>query len=407
MDKYDGKTRKLILALTLIGNLCLLGYFKYFNFLIEALNMIAGKQAFVFKHVALPIGISFYTFQSISYIIDLYYKKIKLQKNFVKLALYISLFPQLVAGPIVKYKDIEQQLDKREEKAEKFAEGIRRFILGLGKKVIIANTLAIAADKAFQANPTEISAPLAWAGIICYTLQIYYDFSGYSDMAIGLGKMFGFDFMENFNIPYISQSIREYWRRWHISLSTWFKEYVYIPLGGNRKGNIRTYVNLWIVFLLTGIWHGAGFTFILWGAFHGFFIIIERLFLGKIIENNKLKFFNHFYCLFVIVTGFVIFRSNSLPDALNYFKAMFIGNSEVVYSFGECVNIHTWISFVLGIICCGFFNEFKNNLLSKLKTKINDNIINIAAVFGYIFIFIWCLLKLISGTYNPFIYFRF
>ncbi len=407
MDKAEGGKRRLWLVLAIAGNLLLLGYFKYFNFLIETLNMIAGKEQFVFKHVALPIGISFYTFQSLSYIIDLYKKKIELQKNFINLALYIALFPQLIAGPIVKYAEIEKQLSEREEKAEKFAEGVRRFITGLGKKVIIANTLATAADKAFSCSPSEISTPLAWCGVVCYMFQIYFDFSGYSDMAIGLGKMFGFDFLENFNIPYISRSIREYWRRWHISLSTWFKEYVYIPLGGNRAGNTRTYVNLWTVFLLTGLWHGAGFTFVIWGAYHGFFIVLERIFLGKFLESEKFKFLSHVYFTFTLLMGWVLFRANDIMQAVAYYKAMFIGNSTVLWSLREAADIHTLIALILGILCCGYFAGVKDRITAKIKAAIGENAYSISCSIGLIFIFAWCILKLVSGTYNPFIYFRF
>lgn len=407
IDKGEGGRRKMLLILAVLGNVFLLGYFKYFNFIIEALNMIAGKEQFVFKHVALPIGISFYTFQSLSYIVDLYNKKIEVQKNILNLALYIALFPQLIAGPIVKYKDIDTQLSEREENAEKFAEGIRRFIIGLGKKVIIANTLATAADKAFTCNAGEISQSLAWCGIICYTLQIYYDFSGYSDMAIGLGKMFGFDFLENFNIPYISRSIREYWRRWHMSLSGWFKDYVYIPLGGNRHGETRTLVNLFLVFLLTGIWHGAGFTFIVWGAYHGLFVVLERAFLGKILEQEKFKILSHIYMLSVVTLGFVIFRADTLSHAGDYFRAMFLGNQNVLWNMLEAADIHTAIAFVLAILCSGFFVPLKDRITAKIKATAGENAYQISCSIGLIFIFAWCILKLISGTYNPFIYFRF
>lgn len=407
MDKGEGGRRKMLLIVAVLGNIFLLGYFKYFNFMVEALNMIAGKEQFVFKHVALPIGISFYTFQSLSYIVDLYNKKIEVQKNILNLALYIALFPQLIAGPIVKYKDIDTQLSEREENAEKFAEGIRRFIIGLGKKVIIANTLATAADKAFTCNAGEISQQLAWCGIICYTLQIYYDFSGYSDMAIGLGKMFGFDFLENFNIPYISRSIREYWRRWHMSLSGWFKDYVYIPLGGNRHGEARTLVNLFLVFLLTGIWHGAGFTFIVWGAYHGLFVVLERAFLGKILEQEKFKILSHIYMLSVVTLGFVIFRADTLSHAGGYFKAMFLGNQNVLWNMLEAADIHTAIAFVLAILCSGFFVPLKDRITAKIKAAAGENAYQISCSIGLIFIFAWCILKLISGTYNPFIYFRF
>ena len=407
IDKSEDKKRKIALTLCIIGNICILGYFKYFNFLIESLNMIAGKQQFVFKHVALPIGISFYTFQSLSYVIDLYSKKIKVQKNILNLALYIALFPQLIAGPIVKYQDIEDQLTKREESIDKFVLGIKRFILGLGKKVVISNTLAVASDKIFACNPCEISSPLAWAGILCYTLQIYYDFSGYSDMAIGLGKMFGFDFLENFNLPYISQSIGEHWRRWHISLSSWFKNYVYIPLGGNRKGEAMTLINLFIVFVLTGTWHGAGITFIVWGMWHGFFIVFERFWFRSVLEKNKFKFLNVIYMWAVVVLGFVIFRSDNLPHAMNYFYAMFCGNPNVIWSFSEIINIYTIIAFVIAFLFCGLFHPIKNKFEEYCIKKLPSWVVDFSVVSFYTLILAWCILKLISGTYNPFIYFRF
>ena len=275
LDKFKSKA-KLILVLDIIFNLGLLGFFKYASFgtvvLINYLHIPVPPLS-----VRLPIGISFFTFQIMSYIIDLYRGKFPVQKKIVNLALYISFFPQLIAGPIVRYEDINDQLEKREVTMEKSAEGIRRFILGLGKKVIIANTVAEAVDRIYAYNPDTLSAKVVWVASILYTLQIYYDFSGYSDMAIGLGKMFGFEFLENFRYPYMSASISEFWRRWHISLGTWFREYLYIPLGGNKKGKNRTYLNLIIVFFLTGFWHGAGFTFIFWGLYHGFFSIIERL----------------------------------------------------------------------------------------------------------------------------------
>ncbi|MDO4889070.1 MAG: MBOAT family O-acyltransferase, partial [Candidatus Saccharibacteria bacterium] len=273
-----GKKRKVLLVLDILFNVGLLGYFKYFNFFTDNVNKIFGEGTITMEDVMLPIGISFYTFQIMSYVIDLYRGEIKVQKNLPKLALYISFFPQLVAGPIVKYKDIDKALDSRKETLEGFSYGAKRFIYGLSKKVLIADVMASVADTVFNGGGgvTGLTQPVAWLGAVCYALQIFFDFSGYSDMAIGLGSMFGFKFMENFNLPYISGSITEFWRRWHISLSTWFKEYVYIPLGGNRKGRKRTYLNLWIVFLLTGIWHGAAWNFVVWGLFHGLFIFIER-----------------------------------------------------------------------------------------------------------------------------------
>ena len=277
IDKFR-KHDKLFLVLAVITNLGLLGYFKYFNFFVNVVNKINGETLVGFRDIVLPIGISFYTFQILSYVIDLYRKEIKVQKNILNLALYVSFFPQLIAGPIVKYKDVDNEINNRKVDLKLFASGVRRFVYGLGKKVLLSNTLALVVDTIYSYNVSQLNTPLVWIAIIAYTFQIYFDFSGYSDMAIGLGRMFGFHFLENFNLPYISQSITEFWRRWHISLSTWFKEYLYIPLGGNRKGKIRTYLNLFIVFFATGLWHGASFNFIAWGLYYGVFLIIEKLF---------------------------------------------------------------------------------------------------------------------------------
>ena len=270
------KRKKLFLILTVIANLGFLIYFKYFNFIIANCNNLLNLNINALD-IIMPIGISFYTFQAMSYVIDVYRGEVKAQNDLYKVALYICLFPQLIAGPIIKYHDIEEQIESREVEFDKVSMGVKRFIVGLSKKVLIANTLGVVADKVFIQDPTTFSHLTAWLGALSYTLQLYFDFSGYSDMAIGLGLIFGFRFMENFNYPYTSKSITEFWRRWHISLSTWFKEYVYISLGGNRKGKFRTLVNLAIVFLLTGIWHGAQWTFIVWGIWQGVFIIIEKI----------------------------------------------------------------------------------------------------------------------------------
>lgn len=269
----ENKYRKTILFIGILLNLLILGYYKYTGLIILTLNYVLGDSIIYVPEVALPIGISFFTFQAISYIIDVYRGGCQPQKKLVNLALYISFFPQLIAGPIVKYKEVDKQIENRNCNSEKIYEGIRRFTYGLGKKVLISNILAISVDKIYALDISQLTGGMVWGASLLYTFQIYYDFSGYSDMAIGLGKMFGFTFRENFNYPYLSLSIREFWRRWHISLSTWFKEYVYIPLGGNRVNIFRTYINLVIVFFLTGIWHGANYNFVLWGLYHGFFSI--------------------------------------------------------------------------------------------------------------------------------------
>ncbi len=402
MDKY--KFKKIILILSIIFNLGLLFYFKYYDFTIFNLNKYFNFNLSL-KNIVLPIGISFYTFQSMSYIIDLYRGKIKVQKNLLLLSLYVSFFPQLIAGPIVKYSEIEKQLRKRDITISKFSIGVRRFVYGLGKKVIIANTMAYIADIIFGLPISDMNTLLAWFGAICYTLQIYYDFSGYSDMAIGLGKMFGFDFLENFNLPYISKSITEFWRRWHISLSSWFKEYLYVPLGGNRKGKFRTYINLFIVFLATGIWHGAAWTFIAWGLFNGLFNILEKLFLGKLLEKNKVKIINYIYTMLVVIFGWVLFRSESLDYAIEYYKKMIIfDNSTVLINMVNLINLKTMLIFAIGIICCGPVQILIKKLNVEAKLK---NIYSYVEFISVSFIMLICIMMLVSNTYNPFIYFRF
>ena len=322
MEKWE-KGRTVVLIVSIVANLGLLGYFKYANFILNTIDaLIPGGNTLPRLNIGLPIGISFFTFQAMSYVIDLYRGEYKAQKNPLNLALYISFFPQLIAGPIVKYRDVNKQIVERTVTGEKIALGFRRFIYGLAKKVIISNILAISVDRIYATDMTRVNSALAWTAAICYTLQIYYDFSGYSDMAIGLGRMFGFDFLENFNYPYISSSIKEFWRRWHISMSSWFREYLYIPLGGNRKGKIRTYINLFIVFAATGLWHGASWNFVGWGLFHGFFIILERLGFGKLLEKSKIL--SRIYCLLVVIVGWVFFRANDTGTAIEIIKRMFM-----------------------------------------------------------------------------------
>lgn len=401
--KFGSKEKKKIVLIgALLFNLGLLGYFKYFNFFANNVNALFGSTLIPIKNIILPIGISFYTFQIMSYIIDLYRGDIKVQKNILNLALYISFFPQLIAGPIVKYHDIDKQLKKRVITVEKFATGVKRFVYGLSKKVILSNSLAYIADTIFNASVSSINMPIAWIGAICYTLQIYFDFSGYSDMAIGLGKMFGFEFVENFNLPYISQSITEFWRRWHISLSTWFKEYLYIPLGGNRKGMIRTYINLIIVFLATGIWHGADWNFIAWGLYNGFFVVIERIKLKELLDKNKFKILNHIYSLLVVIVGWVIFRT----EDLNYLKVMFISNnSECYFDLTQIINAKNITVIIIAILFSGIIQVLLNKLKNKEKIlEFYEKYLEIFVIFVLMFI---CIMMLASNTYNPFIYFRF
>lgn len=390
--------KKLILAVCVVLNLSLLGYFKYYNFAASLLDGLLHHEVLPIKNIVLPIGISFYTFQAMSYVIDLYRGKTSVQRSFYKLALYITFFPQLIAGPIVRYRDIAEQIDERSVDLEKFASGVQRFVLGLAKKVLIANTVARGVDRIFDMDFTYLNTSLAWAGILLYALQIYYDFSGYSDMAIGLGRMFGFEFLENFNLPYISRSIREFWRRWHISLSTWFKEYLYIPLGGNRKGRGRTYLNLLIVFFATGLWHGAGETFVVWGMWHGLFIVLERIFLGDLLDKNRFKPLNHVYTLLVVLLGWVFFRADTLPQAGEYITAMFCPRYPLEYTFSELLGRRCMVTAVIGVLFCGVIPA------SLMKRTADNAVFRLLYVPALMFL---CILMLASDAYNPFIYFRF
>jgi alginate O-acetyltransferase complex protein AlgI len=314
----EKRTRR-VLIFCVAGNLILLIIFKYSGFVIENVNLLlaALHQAPIHaKAIDLPAGISFFTFHALSYVVDIYRKECPVQKNPVRLALYISFFPQLIAGPIIRYHDIAHQLKDRKMTAEDMAGGIERFILGLAKKVLFSNVFAVPATEIFATPSANLNAPLAWFGVLCYAMHIYCDFSGYSDMALGLGRIFGFHFPENFNFPYLAKSIKDFWRRWHISLSTWFRDYVYVPLGGNRKGAARTYLNLMLVFFLTGLWHGASWNFVIWGFLHGFFLILERLFLGNWLE--RLPGLNRIYTLFVVVNAWVFFNAKDLHYAMSY-----------------------------------------------------------------------------------------
>lgn len=347
--------RKITLLLTVIANLAILFYFKYFDFAIESVNQIFGTT-FSLRDIVLPIGISFFTFQGMSYVIDVYRKDVTAQKNIFKLGLYIVLFPQLIAGPIVRYKDIAQEIDKRHVNVEDFYAGIEKFIIGLGKKAIIANTMALTADAIWNNGVSQNTWIMSWVGSIAYTLQIYFDFSGYSDMAIGLGRMFGFHFNENFNLPYISKNITEFWRRWHISLSSWFRDYVYIPLGGNRK---NVYLNLAIVFLLTGVWHGAAWNFIVWGIWNGVFILIERVIRMKNKkkeiqkkQNRGIIFLQKLYTLMVVNLGWVLFRAPDLETAIDFMKSMFgiIHTEKVSYTIFWYLDKWTITVMILAVI---------------------------------------------------------
>ncbi len=395
--------KKLWLILGILLNLSMLFYFKYFNFMLENINLISGKN-FEFIKVIMPIGISFYTFQAMSYLIDVYRGEATLQKNFFKLALYISLFPQLVAGPIVKYHDVSQQLSNRQSDFSSIILGVKRFIIGLAKKTLIANTCGEVADKIFTLPVEQFDTLTSWFGAVYYSLQLFFDFSGYSDMAIGLGLIFGFKFLENFNYPYISKSITEFWRRWHISLSTWFKMYLYIPLGGNRCGKIRTYFNLFIVFLATGFWHGASWNFIFWGLRHGIFIIFEKLTdWHKEKQSKILSFIQHIYTILVFIIGWVMFRAEDMTYAWNYIKNMIGLNrgTQAAYETTYFIDNISIIALVVGLIC---------------STPIFTRLIHISPKYSAVkflingwlfFLFLLSFSSIASSTYNPFIYFRF
>lgn len=401
--RYLEKHRKKSILVSLLAiHIGVLGLFKYSDFTINNINQILGSKIPLLK-LALPIGISFYTFQIISYVVDVYRGKVKAQKSFLKLATYVSLFPQLIAGPIVRYETIEKELDSRTSNFENFAYGVRRFVIGLGKKVLIANMLGELCDVFSTTN--EKSILFYWIFAISYSLQIYFDFSAYSDMAIGLGRMFGFHFLENFNYPYISKSITEFWRRWHMSLSSWFRDYVYIPLGGNRKGTIILVRNIFIVWALTGIWHGANWTFVIWGLMFGIMLIIEKLFLTKHLEKMP-SILQRIYVLFTVMISFIIFNANSIGEAWNNIIGLFGANGESLINASTVYYLKSYLV-VLVIAIIGSTPLLKN-IIEKLKTKTNANkIINLLEPIAMTSILIIVTAYLVDNSYNPFLYFRF
>ena len=401
--RYLEKHRKKSILVSLLAiHIGALGLFKYSDFTINNINQIFGSKIPLLK-LALPIGISFYTFQIISYVVDVYRGKVKAQKNFLKLATYVSLFPQLIAGPIVRYETIEKELDNRTSNFENFAYGVRRFVIGLGKKVLIANMLGELCDVFSTTN--EKSVLFYWIFAISYSLQIYFDFSAYSDMAIGLERMFGFHFLENFNYPYISKSITEFWRRWHMSLSSWFRDYVYIPLGGNRKGTIILVRNIFIVWALTGIWHGANWTFVIWGLMYGIMLIIEKLFLTKHLEKMP-SILQRIYVLFTVMISFIIFNANSIGEAWNNIIGLFGANGESLINASTVYYLKSYLV-VLVIAIIGSTPLLKN-IIEKLKTKTNANkIINLLEPIAMASILIIVTAYLVDNSYNPFLYFRF
>jgi len=412
--KVHQSLSKLCATMGIVVNITLLVSFKYANFIADNINLILNNfnfQLLDLEPVHLPLGISFFTFQAISYIVDIYKKEVPAQKNIFDLALYLALFPQLIAGPIVRYHDVALQITRRTHSIELFASGAKRFIHGLAKKMLIANPLGEVTDAIFTFSGNDLTLPLAWIGITAYTLQIYFDFSGYSDMAIGLGRMFGFKFQENFNYPYIAKSLREFWQRWHISLSTWFRDYVYIALGGNRVSTVRVYINLLIVFILTGFWHGASWNFLIWGLFHGIFLASEHAGTSKMLKRIWQPA-QHIYLLMVIITGWVFFRADTLAQAVAYIKSMVdISHSHTTsFQYAQVLSHEALYAFFIGIILSTpafpLIKKAVKGLLEKssLKTAISIEILGLALIFSLLFC---TVLKIASSTYNPFIYFRF
>jgi alginate O-acetyltransferase complex protein AlgI len=408
--KRDQKTTvKWIMAVMVMANLGLLGFFKYSNFIVDNINILFGAHI-NFPKIPLPLGISFFTFQGMSYVIDVYRKTGAIQKNPLNMAVYKTLFPQLIAGPIVRYETVAHQITDRKETLEKFAYGTKRFIIGLGKKMFLANNCGWIADHVFSQNPNEISVGLAWIGAIAYTLQIYFDFSGYSDMAIGLGKMFGFDFLENFNYPYISKSVTEFWRRWHISLGTWFRDYLYIPMGGNRVSKLKNYRNIFIVWLATGIWHGASWTFIAWGVYYGVFIMLEKAFLGKLLVKLP-SVFQHIYTLLLVIIGWVFFRSETFSFAFDYIKTMFGANGTALWDTSAAY--YTAEYGILVLLAVIGSTPLIKIISEKIVQASEDNTVvrvfgrNIGLTSCYLIVFGLSIVCVVSSTFNPFIYFRF
>lgn len=402
MDKNRGRQKrmKLLLVLSVVIDLGLLSVFKYTDFIITNINAIFGSS-FDLLNIALPIGISFYTFQAMSYTIDVYRDDVRVQKNLIDFGMYITMFPQLIAGPIVRYADVQDQLAERSVTTADFSEGVMRFVVGLGKKVLLANQMgAVWSD--IYALGGDVSALMAWTGAIAYTFQIYFDFSGYSDMAIGLGRMFGFKFPENFRYPYQSVSITDFWRRWHITLSTWFKEYLYIPLGGNRRGLARQALNLLIVWSLTGFWHGAGWNFVMWGLYYFVILFIEKLFLLKALDKLP-KFFRHVYALLLIIIGWVIFASDDVSVLLPYLGSMFGANGAI-----GGMDVYTLLTkAVLLVICCIASTELPKKLFLSAAGAMNEKAAFTLKSVLTIALLALSMILLIGDSYNPFLYFRF
>lgn len=396
---YDGfeKQKKAVLFFAVAFNLILLGIFKYAGFVAENVENIFSLSL-NYKAFALPVGISFYTFQALSYVIDVYRGTVKAQDKLLPFALYICMFPQLIAGPIVQYNDVEKQLVKREISKRKISVGLLFFIRGLGKKVIFANTIGAVWSEISAQDLNSMPALTAWFGILCYTMQIYFDFSGYSDMALGLGKILGFDFIQNFNFPYTATSIKDFWKRWHISLSSWFRDYVYFSLGGNRKGSKRTIFNIAAVWCLTGLWHGASWNFVVWGAFYGALLLLEKFVFASVLEKIPL-WIKHILTMVIVMVGWVFFASESMGSAALYLKAMFASSELFDTQSLYYLSSYGFILLVMALSSFGVFRDFP-----RFKNKELRFLLHTAE---YILIFVFCVVCLVSDTYNPFLYFRF
>ena len=404
--------KRAFLVLAVVLNLGILAVFKYTGFFLTSINRLTGAGIKV-PQIALPIGISFFTFQALSYVIDVYWGRVEVQKNFFRVLLYISFFPQLIAGPIVRYRDINKEIENRHCDPAEIALGLQRFILGLGKKVLIANTMGQAADAVFSYQGAHLGAAAAWLGAIAYLFQIYFDFSGYSDMAIGMGRMFGFHFKENFLHPYGAVSIQDFWRKWHVSLSSWFKEYLYIPLGGNRKGRGRTVVNRLIVFLLTGLWHGANWTFVLWGLYHGLFLLLEEY----VPFTKKIpRFVAHIYTVLVVCVGFVLFRAETIGQGFAMIGQMFGGfaaSPEGMSLFSSQLTPWFIVMLIIAVFACAPVKVLREKAGASLRRRQENGSQRAAGTLravGFVLSFVllaWCIVRLSGATYNPFIYFRF
>jgi alginate O-acetyltransferase complex protein AlgI len=409
--------RRLLVAVGTAGNLLLLITFKYAGFLTANLNALLAAfrlGGLPLPHIELPIGISFFTFMGMSYLIDIYRRQLKAERSITVFGLYITLFPHLVAGPIVRYSSIARELIDRHASRPQFAEGVRRFIVGLGKKMIIANTVAFTADQIYAIPLDQLTPGLAWLGVVCYTLQIYFDFSGYSDMAIGMAHMFGFHFPENFDYPYISESITEFWKRWHISLSTWFRDYLFFSLGV-RRPRWRIYLNLLIVFFLCGLWHGASWNFVVWGLFHGAFLVIERMGFGAWL-GRQFKPVRHLYALLVVMIAWVFFRADTMPHALGFIGTMAgrAAGDGIQYHLSMYLNAQLWLALILGVLgsmpVLPILQKWQQRLLADLKGSaalLLDGGVRVLKLALLLFIFVASAALSAAGTYNPFIYFRF